>query len=305
MTREELMNEINSTIDAAISVVDKSLPAAQTQVFDAIQNLARELDYKNNRIAVSVKNTRIISAISKKLRKVILSSDDGDSAKEFLKAFNTVTSLQSQYIASVTKEFSFGPVLQNIKYQAIADTAYSLTQEGLDANVVSKLRTILQKNVTTGGTFQRLLAQAKASILDTTASQGLLSRYVKGVTVDALNQYSRNYLQVATDAVGLEWHQYTGSLLTTSRDFCIAMVKKRFFHLKEIPDLLKGDFKEFQDIPGKINPKTGLPEGMIEGTNVANFLTLLGGYGCGHRGVPVSALIVPKNILEEFKNRYG
>jgi hypothetical protein len=305
MTRVEIMDQINSVIDDAIINMNKIIPAAQNQIFDEIQNLARELDYKNNRIAVSAKNIRIISAISKKLRRVILSSDYGNQAKEFLKAFNTVTVLQTQYMGEVTKAFSFGPVLQNIKYQAIADTAYSLTQEGLNTNVVNVLRGILQRNVTTGGTFKQLLEQAKAATLDTDAGQGILIRYVKGVTVDALNQYSRNYLQVATGSAGLTWFQYTGSLIQTSRDFCIAMVKKRFFNLKEIPDLLKGDFKEFIDINGKINPKTNLPEGMIEGTNEANFLTNLGGYGCGHRGVPVAEIIVPKDIIEAFHLAYG
>jgi hypothetical protein len=305
MTREELIDEINNTVDSAIANVNKNMPAIQNEIFDEIQNLARELDYKNNRIAVSVKNTRVISAISKKLRRIILTSDYGDDTKEFLKAFNTVTSLQNQYLTSVTSDFSVGPVLRNIKFQAIADTAFSLTQEGLNVNVVNALRAILQKNVTTGGTFKELLSQAKASILDTDASQGLLSRYVKGVTTDALNQYSRNYLQVATDAIGYEWYQYTGSLITTSRTFCIAMVKKRFFNIKEVPDLLKGNFKEFEDLKGTINKKTGLPDGMIEGTNVANFLTLLGGYTCGHRAVPVSELIVPKKTVQEFKDHYS
>lgn len=305
MTREQIMDSINSTIDDAIAAMDKNMPAAQNQVFDEIQNLARELDYKNNRISVSVKNTRIISSISKKLRKVILSSDYGDSAKDFLKAFTEVTSLQGQYMNSVTTEFKVGPVLQNIKLQAIADTFYSLTQEGLDVNVVNKLREVLQKNVTSGGTFKQLLDQARGLVLNTDTGPGILQRYVKGITTDALNQYSRNYLQVATDSAGLEWYQYTGSLITTSRIFCQAMVKKRFFNFREIPDLLKGNFVEFEELKGVINEKTNLPEGMIEGTNVSNFLTFLGGYTCGHRAVPVSQLIVPGNVVADFKKKYS
>lgn len=302
MTNAELIKTINDTVDTAIEKMNSGIPGIQQDIFDEIQRLAKDLDYKNGKATVSVKNIRIMGSITRRLRRIILSTSYQKDAAEYLKAFNTVTSLQNQYLASVTNEFTIGPVLKQIKSQAIADTAISLTQEGLTAGVINKLRDILRINITTGGTFKQLMEQVRAASLDTDAGQGILNRYVKTITTDALNQYSRNYLQTATASTGLEWYQYTGSLLTTSRSFCVAMVKKRFFNVKEIPKLLAGDFKEFKDINGTINTKTGLPDGMIEGTNVSNFITLLGGYGCGHRAIPVDESLVPLSIRNALKS---
>lgn len=304
MTDAELIDLINKTVDEAISNMNKGIPSAQDEIFKEVQRLAKNLDYKNGKAIVSVKNIRIMGAITKRLRKIILSTDYLDHAKDFLKAFNTVTKLQNEYMANTTSDFNFGPVLKQIKFQAIADTSASLTEEGLTSGVVNRLRDVLRTNITTGGSFDELLDQFAGITKDTDKGQGILNKYVKQVTTDALNQYSRNYLQAAVGNTPDQWYQYTGSLITTSRDFCKAMVKKRWFNVKEIPALLAGEFPEFQDIEGKIDPKTKLPDGMIEGTNAANFLTFLGGYQCGHRAIPVPTLIVPKNIITEFKLAY-
>lgn len=305
MTNEELIDLINKTVDDAVANMNKSIPSAQDEIFKEVQRLAKDLDYKNGKATVSVKNIRIMGAITKRLRRIILSTDYLDHAKDFLKAFNTVTTLQNQYMASVTEDFKYGPVLKQIKFQAIADTSASLTQEGLTSGVVNKLRDVLRTNITTGGSFNQLLDQFAGITKDTEKGQGLLNRYVKQVTTDALNQYSRNYLQAAVGNTPGQWYQYTGSLITTSRDFCKAMVKKRYFNVKEIPKLLLGEFKEFEEMNGKMDDKTKLPDGMIEGTNEANFITFLGGYLCGHRAIPVPTLLIPKKALAEFEANYS
>ena len=51
---------------------------------------------------------------------------------------------------------------------------------------------------------------------------------------------------------------------------------------------------------GKIYDKTGLPQGMIDDTNVSNFPTYRGGYNCGHQSYPIPTALVPKDILTKF-----
>ena len=73
------------------------------------------------------------------------------------------------------------------------------------------------------------------------------------------------------------------------------MVEKKFFHKSEIPELLKGNFPQFKAMGGEIYPKTGLPQGMVPGTNPETFLIYRGGYNCMHQAVPVSEDIVPRS----------
>lgn len=304
MTRDEIIEKLNSTIDDGVSKINKSIPATQRRMLEELENLVRDLDYDGNNIKVSAKNVRVIGAIKNKLRRLILDDGYQENVKEYLKTFNEVSTLQNSYLRQTTSEFKIQPVLGEIKTQAIDSALESLTEQGLTANVIDKLQGVLRRNITTGGTFNQLMQQVRETVINTKSGEGILERYVKQVTTDSLNQYSRNYLQIATDSLGMDWFQYTGSNITTTRCFCIAMTKKRWFHRAEIPGLIKGDFEEFKNGDCEIYSRTGLPDGMVAGTNAANFLTYLGGYNCGHRALPVPARLVPEEAKEVFYNAY-
>jgi hypothetical protein len=101
-----------------------------------------------------------------------------------------------------------------------------------------------------------------------------------------------------SDRLQSEWYQYVGSNLTTTREFCEHLTKKRYVHKSEIPELLKGNIDGHQC---KIYSATGLPQGMIEGTNEENFIVYRGGYNCGHELIPVSEATVPVSIRQKIQ----
>lgn len=304
MTREEIIKKLNNTIDDSIAKVNGSIPATQRKMLDEIQAIVRDLDYDGNKIRVTSKNIAVIGAIKNKLRKIILDANYQDSVKEYLKTFTDVSTLQAAYFRQTSKDFKVTAVLKGIKTQAVQSTIESLTEQGLDANISSKIQDVLRTNITSGGTFKELMEQVRVTTIGTDTEEGLLDKYVKRVTTDALNQYSRNYLQIATDSLGMDWFQYSGSNIETTRCFCIAMTEKRYFHRAEIPDLLKGNFEEFESKDCVIYSRTGLPYGMIPGTNASNFLTWLAGYNCSHRALPVPTILVPDDIKRDFYLKY-
>lgn len=302
MTRDQIIKAINKLADNAVLKMDRSLQPTQRKMLKEVETLIRGLDYTGDKISVTVKNMRLIGNIEGKLRRIVLNSNYEKDVKAFIKAFSQITTLQNLYLRQTIKDFKIKPVLNQIKYQSVQATIDSLTENGLDANVIQPVMRALRTNMTTGGTFRQIMDQVRESIVSTPAGEGTLSRYVKQITTDSLNQYSRNYLQLATRNSGLEWFQYTGSNIKTTRCFCHAMTKKRYFHISEIPDLIKGEFEEFKEKKCGINDKTNLPDGMIPGTNASNFLINLGGYNCGHRAIPVIASLVPVNIREKIKS---
>lgn len=304
MTRDEIIGSINDTVDGAISSMTKSIPGIQRKMLDEIEALVRDLDYSGNNIKASVKNMRIIGAITNKLRKIIMDSKYKDQVKEYLKAFNEVTTLQSEYMRQTTEEFKTTPVLKLLKEQALESTLQGLTEQGLTANVIDGIKDVLRTNITTGGSYKQVTEELRAFVVGKNGSAGALDRYLSTYTTDAISQYSRQYLQLATDPVGLVWFDYSGSLKETSRCFCDAMREKRYFHRVEIPDLIAGNFDEWQEMDCKTYDRTGLPQGMIAGTNAANFLTNLGGYNCSHRAIPVPARLVPDDVKNAVYERY-
>lgn len=293
-------NEIIREIERAVTDYNRSVPKAQGKLFDELQSLTSRLTTKNGRIKASAENIRLIGAIKSKMERVLLTKEAQGNIKQFTKAFETVSKLQNQYFEENIQKYKQPKVLAAIRQEAVSSTIDNLTERGLHDSVIKPVREILRRNITTGAPYSDLVKDLRESLLDTKAGDGSLVKHAKQITTDALNQYARENVNAVTSDLGLEWFSYNGSIIDGSRDFCRAMHKKKYFNKSEIPKLLKGDFKEFRDIDGKINKSTGLPEGMIEGTNEDNFLVNLGGYGCGHQAVPVHESAVPEDVKRKL-----
>lgn len=290
--------DILNRIDDAVATFIEQIPASQTDMLQSLDEELRKLDLEDGRIKPTVANIKIVANIKNKLLKVILTDAYKDQVKQFIKAFNEITVLQNAYWRTVEKTFKPSSLLKQVKQLAIQDTVQKLMENGIDANVATPISDILKQNITHGGSYKDMQAQLKEAITTTDKSPGLLDRYTKQITVDSINQYSRNYTQIASSDLGFEWYAYQNTLINTSRPFCIAMHERRYFHVSEIPDLLeaKGLYytKGGKRLKVPLNAKTGLPDGMYPTTTVANFLTLLGGYNCGHQVGPVSDFLVKK-----------
>lgn len=223
--------------------------------------------------------------------------------KEFVKAFNTVTGLQNEYWKSVERTFKPRPLLREIRRAAIGDTVKALGEAGIGQAISTAMGDILRTNITAGGSYKDMAKQIRQALMDTPESPGLLSKYAKQITTDSINQYNAQYTQTVSGDIGLEWYAYQGSDIKTTRPFCDAMTDFRYFHVTEVPRLLKAEGltyvnKEGKRVPVPIYAKTGLPNGMIEGTNPENFFIRRGGYNCGHQIRPVSERLVPVDIRE-------
>lgn len=302
-------NDILKEIDRAIAEFNKGIPAAQKAMYQELVTDLRRLDLKGDKIKATVANLKVIQSVKNKLTKFILNDDYLEDVKEFVKAFNTVGKLQNEYWKGVESKFKPTPLLREIRTQAISDTVKQLAESGIGANIGDSISDILRTNITSGGSYKALNAQLLESLTDTDKSDGLLTRYSKQITTDSLQTYSRNYNQIVATGLGFEWFAYAGTEIKTSREFCQAMVEnRRYFHISEIPDLLKAKDLYFKDnYDGKtkkvrINPRTNLPYGFIEGTTPENFLIRAAGYFCGHSPRPTPERNVPLETRDRVYN---
>lgn len=290
-------NDILTRIEEAIEAFNKGIPGAQKAMLDGIDEELRRLDLRDGKIKATVANLKVVASIKNKLLKIVLNEDYVENVKEFVQAFKDVGALQNEYWKSVEKTFKPSSILKEIRNQAIGDTVSKLTEAGIGTNIGERLSDILRTNITTGGSYKDLTAQLRESLTNTEKSDGLLTRYAKQITNDSINQYSRNYTQIVSSDLGYEFYAYQGSDITTTRHFCDAMTDIRYFHVSQIPSLLQAKDLYYTDKDGKrkkveINPKTGLPHGMIDGTNAENFFIRAGGYNCQHAIRPVSERLV-------------
>lgn len=297
--------DIITRIDDAVATFIEKVPTAQRDVLYAIDEELSRLELSDGKIKPTVKNLKTITSIKNKMLRVVLTDEYKAQVKEFIQAFRDVTTLHNQYWRTVERTFKPSSLLKQIKTIAIDDTITKLTEAGLEV-AVQPINDMLTHNITQGGSMKELKQVLRDTLTNTRTGPGILERHINQVATDSINQYSRNYTQIVTSDLGLEWFGYRNTLIKTSRPFCIGMVERRYFHISEIPNLLKAidlvyknpKTGEYEPVP--INKKTNLPDGMYSTTNVANFLTLLGGYNCGHQAGPVSELLVQTQDPEAY-----
>lgn len=299
-------NDILKEIEGSIKSFNKGIPAAQKAMYQELVTELRRLDLNGDKIKATVRNLKVIQSIKNKLTKFILNDDYLEDVKEFVKSFNTVTKLQNEYWKGVESKFKPGPLLKEIRTQAISDTVKQLTESGIGANIGDSITDILRTNITSGGSYKQLNGQLLESLTDTQKSDGLLTKYSKQVSHDAIQQYNRQYTQQVASGLNMEWYAYQGSDIRTTRPFCDAMTDLRYFHVSEVSRLLRAEdlyyLKDGKRTKVPIYERTGLPAGLIEGTNAENFFVRAGGYNCGHAIRPVPERNVPLEVRDRVYN---
>jgi hypothetical protein len=296
------MDQVLKKLKTAIRKFNRSIPASQRAMYEAIVEQVNRLElYQDGKIRPTVKNLSILASIKSKINRVVLTDEYKQEVRDFAKSFNEITKLQNEYWKSLESDFKPRPLLKEIRKQAITDVVGKLTESGIGANVSDRIIDILRTNITSGGSYKELTSQLREGLLNT-EQKGYLSKYAKQATVDSLNQYNAQYSQVVTSDLGYEWFKYDNTDVETTRPFCDAMTDQPYFHISEVPRILRAEglyyFKDGVKTKVPLYDKTGLPHGMIPGTNADNFFIRRGGYQCGHQVRPVAERQVPGDVKE-------
>lgn len=289
---------IKITADA-IEAFNSRIPSIQENVLDDLLLKLKQLDLNGKNIKPNITNIRLMARIKAGLLKIIVTDDYAAALKEYMKVFGEVTKVSNEVFRGAEVKQSAKNFVKVVRQETITDTVEKLTEAGIGANIAGPIADILKTNITTGSSYKSLTAQLSEA-LTKTKTPGLLERYVGQVTTDAVNQYSGNVLHTIASDLNYEWYRYQGKDIETTRPFCDAMTDRQFFHVSEIPDLIEATdlyyMKDGQKTKVELYPKTGLPHGMIPGTDASNFFTRRGGYRCGHMIFPTTESRVPEEI---------
>lgn len=296
----DYIKELIETLDSSVADFQESIPSIQKQISSEVEIFIKDLDTTGDTIKSSVANLRKIAAFKDKIYTIIKKSDYSDKLEKFIESFNEVAIIQNKYFETLSNKFKPTSLLKEITNQSISSTIDYLTEAGLNNALIQPIHDILLTNSTTGGSWSAMAKQIRDFITANNDTVGALERYTSQITTDSLNQYSRQYMQTVTNDLGYNWFVYRGALIKTSRTFCEACRKKEYIHRSEFPQVIKGDFPEFKEMDGQIYDKTGLPQGMIDGTNSQNFEVYAGGWNCSHHLIPVSDSLVPQSLRDKF-----
>lgn len=293
-------SDILDEIDGAVNKFVDGLPATQRQIFDKIVLLVKKLDVgSDGSIKNTVGNIRLLQQINKEILDTVMTDQYKQKIADFTSTYDKVAGLQNQYLSTVFSTFKPGPVLKELTKASIDITYDQLGESGLSNDLANEIKTILTTNIQTGASYSQMTDQLRTAIMGNEQVDGALVRYAKTYTTDSINQFSAVYNRQVTSDFGAEWFRYVGSNRETTRPFCEHLTDKDqgYFNIKEVPGFLDG---KVGDDTVELYEKTGLPQGMKEGTNVDTFFTLRGGWNCNHQILPVSRLSVPKSLRDKF-----
>lgn len=292
---EDSIKKILSTIDDAIAKFQNAIPGIQKLVYDELQPLIKQFDIRDGNLLNNVKNLKLIGDVQNKLEKIIISADYKSSVNDFIDAFGLVSNLQQEYFKQFNQQYKPKKTLPIIKQLAIESTINDLVGQGLNANVIAPIKSILTDNIISGGDYALFNDQLRNHILNNETGDGSLLKYTKQISTDSINQYNRQYHETIAQDLNFNWGQYVGSNIATTREFCLYLTKKRWVHRSELPEIIKGHI-DGHDC--KLSKTTKRPLGMIPGTNVDNFNIYAGGYQCGHSFYWGPDSMVPENVRQ-------
>jgi hypothetical protein len=272
-------------LEAAIQEATEALNAVLEKTQNSIYRLAiaklKDLDVDPyGYIRPSSENRKIIRGINKAFDEGIAKGGYINGLNQFTKTISVLDSLNAGYFDGIGKTFNANSTsIKALQKQTILNIESLLLNNGLETQIKGPLSNLLFQNVTSGGSYSGMLEQVKVYIKGVD-NDGKLMQYVKQITRDALNNYSRSYQSSIGNALGLVFYQYVGGLMPESREFCRDRVNG-YFHYKEIESWANLDWK-----------------GKRPDTTESSIFIYCGGFSCGHNAMPVSTIVVPQSWIE-------
>lgn len=293
---EKNLQKILKIITNAPDKFIEQLSKTEQEVYRKVLSIIKDLDIDSSgNIKPSIANLKKLNEIKMQLSRSLLSKEYIGSVKEYVKQFRTIAALQnSMYTITATNA-----VTKTLQQIAIDNVLNEYTGKSYSDTVINSIKKVIQTSITSGGSYKDLTLDLEKMILGDGEKQSIIQKQINSQTtvVDAINTYTAEYNKLITDDLNYEWYRYQNSLTTTSREFCVHMVKKDFFHKSEIPTLLTGNIDGHQC---KLN-KHGMPLGMKEETDINNFQQYRGGYNCKHQIHGVSKEQVPLHLRIKFE----
>ena len=235
------ISKLHKELETSVNRINNSTVGAQRKIYAELLDLLKQLEVDSNgQIKNSVQNIIKISSLKQRINAAILNKEWIKSSGDFVKAFDVVSQLQSNYFSTLISDFNPPQVLDAVKQDAITSVLDQLRGDGVKVSVAKGVEDILRRNIKSGASFADMVDTMRSYIVKDSSGDGILQRYVKQITTDAINQYSATYNKVVVDDLGFEWFRYTGSNLETTREFCTLMTDKDYFHISELKTILAG-----------------------------------------------------------------
>lgn len=281
MTPKELAKNLEERSLRAVERFNKIVISTQENAFGKVVVVLKKLQTdKDGYVLQNAENRALIREANRAFAKVIEGGEYVNGLQNFTVTFAVIDDLNDGYFKTFDKFNINRQFMKSLQKEAIREIEATLLNEGLESQIKLPLSQILNRNVNSGGSFSGMLEQVKDFIKGNPEVDGRLLRHVRTITKDVLFNYSRTYQQAVASDLELEFYQYVGGIIDTTRPFCGERAGL-FFHHKEIEEWADQDWS-----------------GKRSDTTKSSIFLYAGGHGCLHQIIPVSIVVVPVEVVQ-------
>jgi hypothetical protein len=291
-TIREILNEKNRRLVEIPNEFYSSVQKTEQQLYARLLELLDKLKLDASGQAIRSKaNLAIAEEITTQLKNTLYSSDYVKALADFSGQFNNQENLNSDYFKKAFPEFTGSELASQLVQVSRKQAVELLTGSAIDNSFFTPIKQALIDAVDMGVSRIDLIKTIQTTVIGDPEKEGKLLSYSKQIAHDSFALSDRSYSNAVAEDLGVEWFFYSGHIIDTSRPFCIER-HNSYYHYKQIEAW--GDGKDL----GKVkNPKTGLWDGAMKGTNSKTIFKTAGGYNCEHSFMAVSISDVPKTVV--------
>jgi hypothetical protein len=269
---------------------------AQRDAWRKLGPLLAEMDVDaTGNIRQTEDNIRRIGLITEELNKVLAGGEYKDAVQSFLSSIDEGVQLTDDIAKKIDSNFQPDNVQKQLLAISKQNAINAFFGSGLRDNVTVPFLEQLTANVAARAPLNQAVKALQGVIEGTETTDGRLLANVRTTANTAQAIADRSYSAAVNEELGIEYFQYLGGEIPTTRPFCEHR-EGAIFHRKEIEAWGNGE-----NSAGINDISNGTWAGRIDGTDSRSIFTFVGGWNCRHFLVPVIKQKVPASVQARAK----
>ena len=294
---DELVKRKIKLLETVPETIVTAAEKAQRDAWRKLGPLLAEMDVDaTGNIRQTEDNIRRIGLITEELNKVLAGGEYKDAVQSFLSSIDEGVQLTDEIAKKINSSFEPDNVQRQLLAISKQNAINAFFGSGLKENVTQPFLEQLTANVAARAPLNQAVKALQGVIEGTETTDGRLLANVRTTANTAQAIADRSYAAAVNEELGIEYFQYLGGEIPTTRPFCEHR-EGAIFHRKEIEAW--GDGKNSAGIN---DIRNGTWDGRIDGTDSRSIFTFVGGWNCRHFLVPVIKQKVPPSVIARAKS---
>jgi hypothetical protein len=293
---DELVKRKIKLLETVPESIVTAAEKAQRDAWRKLAPLLAEMDVDaTGNIRQTEDNIRRIGLITEELNKVLAGGEYKDAVQSFLSSIDEGVQLTDDIAKKIDSNFQPDNVQKQLLAISKQNAINAFFGSGLRDNVTVPFLEQLTANVAARAPLNQAVKALQGVIEGTETTDGRLLANVRTTANTAQAIADRSYAAAVNEELGIEYFQYLGGEIPTTRPFCEHR-EGAIFHRKEIEAWGDGE-----NSAGINDIRNGTWDGRIDGTDSRSIFTFVGGWNCRHFLVPVISQRVPATVKARAK----